>query len=70
MGVKVNTKYNIGDQVWFISSNRVVSQEITGIRVCIESEKDCKVEYNLHYGSTWVSGDKLFNSKKELLESL
>lgn len=70
MGVKVNTKYNIGDQVWFISSNRVVSQEITGIRVCVESEEECKVEYNLHFGSIWASGDKLFKSKKELLESL
>jgi hypothetical protein len=70
MGFKVNTKYNIGDKVWFISDNRVVSLDITGARVCVESKEECKEEYLLHFKSIWVSEDKLFKSKKELLESL
>ena len=70
MGVTAKTKYDIGDQVWFISDNRVVSLDITGTRICVESKEECKVEYLLHFHSTWVSEDKLFKSKKELLESL
>ena len=70
MGVTVKTNYNIGDQVWFISDNRVVSLDITGVHVYVESKEERRVEYDLHFNSTWVSEDKLFKSKKELLESL
>ena len=70
MGFLVKTMYNIGDKVWYISDNRVLSLDITGVRVCVESEEGCKVEYILHFDSCWVNEDKLFKSKKELLESL
>lgn len=70
MGVSVKTKYDIGDMVWFISDNRVLSLDITGVRVCVESKEGCEVEYTLHFNSSWVGEDKLFKSKKELIESL
>lgn len=70
MGVLVKSKYNIGDKVWYISNNRVQSMDITGVNVCVESKEECKVEYILHFNSSWVNEDKLFKSKKELLESL
>ncbi len=70
MGVLVKTKYNIGDKVWYLSNNRVQSLDITGVNVCVESKKECKVEYILHFNSSWVNEGKLFKSKKELLESL
>ena len=70
MGVLVKTKYNIGDKVWYISSNKVQSLDITGVRVCVEPEEERKVEYILHFNSSWINEDKLFKSKKELLESL
>lgn len=70
MGVLVKTKYSIGDKVWYISSNKVQSLDITGVRVCVEPEEERKVEYILHFNSSWINEDKLFKSKKELLESL
>ena len=70
MGVLVKAKYNIGDKVWYISNNRVLSLDITGVNVCVEYKEECKVEYILHFNSSWVNEDKLFKSKKELLESL
>lgn len=70
MGLMVKTKFDIGDKVWFISDNRVLSLDITGARVCVESTENCKVEYTLHFDSSWVSEDNLFISKKELIESL
>ena len=70
MGVLVKTKYNIGDKVWFISNNRVQSLDVTGVGICSELEAECKVEYILHFNSSWVNENKLFKSKKELLESL
>lgn len=63
------SKYNMGDKVWYISNNKVQSLEITGIRITVESVDAYEVEYILHYGS-WISERKLFNSKKELIESL
>ena len=68
MGALVKTRYSIGDKVWYISSNRVLSLDITGVRVCVEPDEECKVEYILHFESSWVNEDRLFNSKKELLE--
>lgn len=69
MGFLVKTKYKIGDKVWYISDNRVMSLNVTGVRVCVESEEECKVEYVLHYD--WHQPEeKLFGSKEELLESL
>ena len=70
MGVLVKTRYSIGDTVWYISNNRVLSLDITGVRVCVESEGECEVGYILHFNSSWIKEDRLFKSKKELLESL
>ena len=70
MGVLVKTRYSIGDTVWFISQNRVQSLDITGVHVCVEPDENSKVEYILHFNSGWVNEDRLFKSKKELLESL
>ena len=70
MGYRVKTKYIIGDKVWYISNNKVQYLEITGVHVLVEQAGDIKVEYILHYESSWVEEEKLFCSKNELLESL
>ncbi len=70
MGILVKTKYNIGDKVWLISNNQVQSLDITGVRVCIDATEGEKVEYILHFNSSWMDQGKLFQSKKELLASL
>ena len=70
MGVLAKTKYNIGDMVWFISNNRVLSLDVTGVHILAEQTGDWKVEYTLHYESSWIEEERLFRSKKELLEAL
>ena len=70
MGLLVKTKYKIGDRVWFVSDNRVTSTDITGVRISAESGGGCEVEYTLHYSTSWRNEDKLYKSKKELIESL
>lgn len=70
MDFSVKTKYNIGDKVWYISDNKVQNPDITGVHILVEQTGDIKVEYILHYESSWVEEEKLFRSKKELLESL
>lgn len=70
MGIVVKSRYSIGDTVWYISNNRVQSLDITGVRVCVEPERECEVDYILHFNSSWIKEDRLFKSKKELLESL
>lgn len=70
MGVLAKTKYNIGDKVWFISNNRVLSLDVTGVHILVEQTGDRKVEYTLHYESSWIEEERLFQSKKELLEAL
>jgi len=70
MGLLVKTKYKIGDKVWYISDNKVMSLDITGVSASVESTGEKKVEYIIHFDSSWVDEGKLFKSKKELLESL
>lgn len=68
--ISVKTKFNIGDRVWLITNNKVHSSDITGIGICVESMDEFKVQYILHYESSWVDEGKLFPSKKVLIESL
>lgn len=69
MSELVKTKYNIRDKVWYISNNKVQALDVTGVRISVESADECKVEYILHYD--WHQPEeKLFRSKKELIESL
>ena len=70
MGTLVKTKYNTGDKVWLISNNKAISLAISGVSVTVELKKECQVEYILHFESGWIDEEKLFESKKELLESL
>ena len=70
MGILVKTKYNIGDKVWFISDNKVKSLDVTGVSICVESAEGAKVQYILHFNTSWIDEGKLFKTKQELLESL
>ena len=70
MGFSVKTKYNIGDKVWYISDNKVQNPDITGVHILVEQTGDIKVGYTLHYESSWIEEERLFRSKKELLEAL
>lgn len=78
--MKVETKYNIGDQVWFITGNKCKEAEVIGILITLgdhrKSERyvNQEVRYNLHIlGEQSYEGwgeKSVFGTKDELLKSL
>lgn len=67
--MKIETKFNIGDEVWFMYENRPTSMRIGHIELHISCDK-VKRQYIDKYGRFRVSEHKLFRTKQELLESL
>ena len=66
----VKTKYNYGDTVFFISNNRVMNLKVTGVGISVDDASgEPEIFYHLQY-DTEKAENKLFRSKKELLESL
>ena len=64
----VKSKFEIGDNVWFVSNNKVHQLKITGVEMYVALE-GTKVKYNL-YDNTELEESKVFATKEELLESL
>lgn len=65
----IETKYNIGDVVWFIMSFKDFSWRTRVIGILIEEDR---IAYKVHYGyfDYFISEEKLFPSEMQLLESL
>lgn len=71
-------KYNLGDKVYMINSNKKIEQiEITGIRKGITYKKEPTFFYGIYepqkkFDSIYIQEDEseLFLSKEELLKSL
>lgn len=75
----IETKYNIGDEVWVIAGNEVQRLIIDGIRVdgCSLKVEDSVCPFfqptNIYYyfdGVGYVAEHKCFSTKEELLKSL
>ena len=68
----IETKYNIGDEVWFQDEKQPVNNEILGIE--IETYKHKQLIKYLFVHDGWflftVCEDDLFPTKEELLKSL
>lgn len=66
--MEVNAKFDIGDQVWLVSANKVITVFVTGLVILLEGDT-LDVKY-----ATWsndnIPENLLFKTKKELLESL
>ena len=66
--MEVNTKFNVGDQVWLVESNKVVMRIIDKLVINWEGDTvDIKYSTN---GSNNIPEHLLFKTKNELLESL
>lgn len=71
----IETKYNIGDKVWFMHNNSVESAIIIKIDAVIEKNMNCT---GMHETTSYCLFDycgyyiecKLFPTKEELLKSL
>lgn len=78
----INTKYSIGDEVYFLMNNKVLSGKITNLGIAVEanqatsrSEKRSDVNIDIEYviasdKKHCVSEDRLFLTKDALLRSL
>lgn len=69
----IETKYNIGDEVWFMNENKVYVSFIEDVRVK-RNNKNTKIEYMVESMQKKDFGLKkeqgLFPTKEELLKSL
>lgn len=68
--MEVNTKFEIGDIVWFIDNNRAIYLEVTGITISLDFNADVEIVYSLHFEDKKLEESKLFKTKEELLKSL
>ena len=62
----INTKYNIGDEVWFHFCGQIES----GIIVCIEIYSPCEIFYRMKVNCVAFMEHDLSPTKEELLKSL
>lgn len=69
--MKVETKYSLGDEVWYILSNKVEKSVIESIFWEIKNKSHSpNLVYRLCNRSEDFREDKLFGSKDELLKTL
>lgn len=66
--MEINSKFDIGDQVWLVDANKVVKILVTGVVILLE-EDTLEVKYST-WGNENIPENLLFKTKNELLESL
>lgn len=70
----IETKYNIGDEIWFMSDNEICNEKITAIHIHIDALGSF-VTYScedtlIGQALNTVREELLFPTKEELLKSL
>ena len=68
--MEVKTKYDIEDNVWMVSANKVVKTTVTGLGITLTGPDSYEVDYSVNYSSIDIPENQLFRTKEELLESL
>lgn len=71
--MKIETKFDVGQDIWFMEDNRPTKQEITKISIDIVPNFGLGVPIILyHYGcyDNCVNKIRCYGSRKELVESL
>lgn len=71
----IETRYDIGDKVWFMYNNSVKCESIIKINALIEKDMNSTnihitILYHLYDYDTSYIESKLFPTKEELLKSL
>lgn len=69
MSFSVNTRFDVGDKVWYISDNKVKETDVTGVSITVDSDENISVEYTLHFNDK-ISEKLVYSSKEELISSL
>lgn len=70
--MKIETKYNIGDEVWFMENNKPTKGIVVKLDIDIARSGDWYIEnYKVEsHGLRCEVGQSLFPTKEELLKSL
>ena len=71
--MKVKSRYDLNDTVWYFSNNYVQSGIVNGVffHVTREGEQErTDVEYTLSNDGSYLAEEILFPGKKELLNTL
>lgn len=68
--MEIKTKFNVGDEVFYMRDNRVQSGEVRGMEVYIHRSEANVIVYVSPGDSRGYTEDFLFGSKEELLKSL
>ena len=66
--MKVKTKYNINDTVWFMSDNKIQCGMISGVGISVG--QTVTIMYSMYSGYDRILEEKLFKTKQELLNTL
>lgn len=70
--MKIETKYNVGDEVWFDSLCSSKSATISEIKIYVMIDGDIRFEYYLEKnGYCWQRDeDEIFHTEEELLKNI
>lgn len=68
--MKVTTKYSLEDMVWYMSQNRPQCGKVTYVYIRVTAKNQYSISYHVNHDSTNWDEDRLFSSKKELLNTL
>lgn len=75
--MKFETKYNLGDKVWYMRNNRPVEVAIVGIRIESYDSTDIRVYYYVQFihstgcvAGEFLSEDRFFSTIDDLFDSL
>lgn len=67
--MKIEPKFNIGDEVWFKGYKGIFNDKITNIRIDVDIICNANIMYIL-WDDTIKYEHQLFRTKQELLDSL
>lgn len=68
----IETKYNIGDEVWFMALSKPKKGEIGTISIWVLGDGDVELKYAVEKSGFWYHRyeNQLYPTKEELLKSL
>ena len=69
--MKITTKYDLGDEVWYMGCNRPESGKIRHIYINLEGTDQCQISYIIGYwNSERRPEETLYKTKKDLIATL
>lgn len=67
--MKIETKFNIGDDVWFYQSGKTDVGKIVNLQIFIFNDSEIQIRYKITGYFEPYNEKFLFSSKQELLEN-